>query len=288
MIDTVPQTGYETGYASVNGLKMYYEVHGAGGVPLVLLHGSLGSLDMFRGLLPTFAETRQVIAMDQQAHGRTADIDRPLRYEQMADDTAALLRQLGIERADLFGYSMGGGIAMQLALRYPELVRKLVANASYGDNAIYPEVMAGLETYFTPEVFAGSPMEAEYTRIAPNPGNFPALVIKVKQLTREAKGLPPEAVRAIAAPIMVIIGDSDIVRPENAVELFRLRSGGVPGDFVGRPAAQLAVLPGTTHIELIQRIEWLQSMILGFLDGPTPTAIPAAGGMARSQANKSS
>ena len=190
MIDTMIDAAPQTGYAQVNGLKMYYEIHGHGVghapglVPLVLLHGSMGSLDMFRGLMPGFAKTRQVIAIDQQAHGRTADVDRPLSYEQMADDTAALLRHLGIaprgHQADFFGFSMGGGIALQLAIRYPDLVRKLVVNASYGDDAIYPEVMASLETYFTPQAFAGSPMEAEYKRVAPNPDDFPALVLKVR------------------------------------------------------------------------------------------------------------
>ena len=188
----------------------------------------------------------------------------------MADDTAALLRQLCIDRADIFGFSMGGGIALQLAIRYPNLVRKLVVNASYGNDAIYPEVMAGLETYFTPEAFAGSPMEAEYKRVAPNPDDWPALVLKVQRLTRDAEGLPAEAMRAIAAPTMIVIGDSDIVRPENAVALFRLRGGGVPGDFAGLPPAQLAVLPGTTHIGLVRRTEWLRSMLLGFLDAPAP------------------
>jgi pimeloyl-ACP methyl ester carboxylesterase len=266
MIDTAPQTGY----APINGLNMYYEVHGAGGMPLVLLHGSMGSLEMFRELMPAFARTRMVIAVDQQAHGRTADIDRPLTYEQMAADTATFLRRLGIERADLFGFSMGGAIALQLAVSYPDLVRKLVVNASYGDDAIYPEVMGSLWTYFTPEMFAGSPMEAEYRRVAPDPDNFPALVLKVQQLTSEAKGLPAEAIRAIAAPTMIVVGDSDIVRPENAIALFRLRGGGVPGDFAPRPASQLAILPGTTHIELIQRTEWLHSMVQAFLDAPMP------------------
>jgi pimeloyl-ACP methyl ester carboxylesterase len=266
LIDTTPQTGY----APVNGLNMYYEIHGSGGVPLVLLHGSMGSLEMFRGIMPALAQTRKVIAVDQQAHGRTADIDRPLDYVQMAGDTAAFLRQFGIDRADVFGFSMGGAIGLQLAFRYPEIVRKLVVNASYGDDAIYPEVMVSLGTYFTPEAFAGSPMEAEYRRVAPNPGDFPALVTRVQNLTRDAVGLPAEAIRAIAAPTMIVMGDSDIVRPENAVALFRLRGGGVPGDFAPRPPAQLAILPGTSHIELIQRTEWLQSMILAFLDAPLP------------------
>jgi pimeloyl-ACP methyl ester carboxylesterase len=266
----IANTSPRTGYASVNGLTMYYEIHGAGGVPLLLLHGSLGSLDMFRALLPALTKGRQVIVVDQQAHGRTADVDRPLRYEQMADDAAAFLRSLDVDRADVFGFSMGAGVAWQLAIRHPELVRKLVGGATYTNEGIYPEVLAGLETTFTPEAFAGSPIEAAYTQIAPNPDDWPTLVAKVQDLTRSFTGWSIETIRAIAAPTMIIIGDADIIRPEHAVELFRLRGGGVPGDFVDLPPAQLAILPGTTHITLIERTEWLRSMIPVFLDVPIP------------------
>jgi pimeloyl-ACP methyl ester carboxylesterase len=138
MANTTPQTGY----APVHSLNMYYEIHGAGR-PLVLLHGAMGTIGMFVELLPSLAKTHQVIAIEQQAHGRTADIDRPLRYEQMADDTAAALRHLNIDNADVFGYSLGGGIALQLAIRHPDLVRKLVvASATYNNDGLYPEVLA--------------------------------------------------------------------------------------------------------------------------------------------------
>jgi len=280
MTITMIGTTARTGYAPINDLKMYYEIHGLdhspdqGGslLPLVLLHGSMSSLDMFRGLLPALAQNRQVVLMDQQGHGRTADIDRPLRYEQMAEDTAALLRYLSIERADLCGFSMGSATAAHLAMRHPDLVRKLVllGGLSLDNRGIHPEVMAGLTTYFTPEAFAGSPMKAEYRRIAPNPEAFPALVRKVKALMLEAEDITAEAVRAIAAPTLIILGDSDILRPEAAVELFRLRGGGVPGDFAPLPPSQLAVLPGTTHIGLIGRTEWLRSMITAFLEAPMP------------------
>jgi pimeloyl-ACP methyl ester carboxylesterase len=260
----------QTGYAPVNGLNIYYEIHGAGR-PLVLLHGAMGTIDMFGELLPALAKTHRVIAIEQQAHGRTADIDRPLRYEQMAEDTAALLRHLNIDNADVFGYSLGGAVAWQLAIRHPEVVRKLVVgSATYNNDGLYPEVLAGLETTFTPEAFAGSPIEAAYARVAPNPDDFPTLVAKVQQLTREFAGWPPEAVRAIAAPTLVIIGDSDIIRPEGAAELFRLRGGGVPGDLAGLPPSQFAVLPGTTHMTLVQRADLLLAIIPAFLDAPMP------------------
>ncbi len=226
---------------------------------------------MFGKLLPALAKTRKVIAVEQQAHGRTADIDRPMRYEQMADDTAAFLEQRKIANADIFGFSLGGGIALQLAIRHPALVRKLViAGATYNNEGIYPEVLAGLKTTFSPEAFAGSPMEAGYAKVAPNPSDFPNLVNKVQQLTSGVESWSPEIIRAITAPALIIIGDSDIIRPEGAVELFRLLGGGVPGDFAGLPRSQLAVLPGTTHIRLLERVDWLLPMITEFLDASMP------------------
>ncbi len=172
MTDTA-STLVQSGYAPVNGLKMYYEIHGDGGVPLLLLHGSMGSLEMFQALLPALTRGRQVIAVDQQAHGRTADIDRPLRYEQLADDAAAFLRYLDVDRADVFGFSMGAAAGWQLAIRHPELVRKLVGAISYTNDGIYPQVLAGLSTTFTPQAFAGSPDRGGLPHHRPEPGRFP-------------------------------------------------------------------------------------------------------------------
>jgi pimeloyl-ACP methyl ester carboxylesterase len=263
--------GERTGYASVNGLDMYYEIHGAG-PPLVLLHGALMTIDGFGQVLPALAENRQVIAVEQQAHGRTADIDRPFSYEQMADDTALLLQQLGIEQADVFGYSMGGAVALQIAMDHPQLVRKLVVGAAaYSNDGVYPEVLEGIEK-LKPEDFAGSSWQESYARVAPNPEDWPALLAKVQQLDKEFQGWSPEAIASIEAPALVIVGDSDIVRPEHAVEMFRLLGGGVPGDLGGLPRSQLAVLPGTTHVTLVDRADWLASMIAGFLDAPMPKA----------------
>src|SRR3989441_194025 len=259
-------------YASVNGLEMYYEIHGTG-EPLVLLHGALSAIGTsFGKLLPAFAGTRQVIAVEQQAHGRTADIDRPLTVEQMADDTAALLQHIGIENADIFGYSMGAGITLQIAIRHPDLVRKLVVAAvTYNSDGFHPGLLAGMET-LKPEDLAGSPWQEEYARTAPNPEDWPTLVAKVKQLDREFQDWPAEAIQSIKAPTLVIIGDSDIVRPEHAVEMFRLLGGGVPGDIAGLPNSQLAVLPGTTHVTLVERADLLLAMITAFLDAPMPQA----------------
>ncbi|MEA2514663.1 MAG: hypothetical protein QOF33_2862 [Thermomicrobiales bacterium] len=263
MANAAPQTGY----APVNGLNMYYEIHGTGR-PLVLLHGAFMTIDGFGTILSGLAETRQVIAVEQQAHGHTGDIDRPLTYEQMADDTAALLRHLGIEQADVVGYSMGGGIALQVAIRHRDLVRKLVvASATFNSSGMYPEAFVAIES-ITPGLFAGSPWLEAYHRVAPNPDDFSTLVAKVKRLDLELQDWPPEDIRAIAAPAFVIIGDSDGTRPEHAVEMFRLLGGGVMGDLAGLPRSQLAVLPATTHVGLIDRADWLLSMIPAFLDAP--------------------
>jgi pimeloyl-ACP methyl ester carboxylesterase len=260
-----------TGYASVNGLEMYYETHGTG-PPLVLLHGALMTIENFGEVLPSLAESRQVIVIEQQAHGRTADIDRPFSYAQMADDTAALLEQLGIEQADIFGYSMGGGIALDLALRHPDLVRKLVVAAAASSNdGIYPEVLEGIEK-LKPEDLAGSPWQEAYAEVAPNPEDWPALLGKVQQMDKEFEGWSPETISSIEAPALIVVGDADIVRPEHAVEMFELLGGGVPGDLAGLPRAQLAVLPGTTHVTLVDRADWLASMIVEFLDAPMPKA----------------
>jgi pimeloyl-ACP methyl ester carboxylesterase len=262
------------GYAAVNGLEMYYEIHGTGR-PLVLLHGAYMTIDTFGEVLLLLAEGRQVIAVELQAHGRTADIDRPLRYEFMADDIAALLRHLGIEQADIFGYSIGGAVALQVAIRHPEVVRKLVVtSASNTSDGMHPELLESLPS-ITPEAFAGSPIEEEYLRTAPNPDDFPTLVAKLKQLDLEPFAWPPEDIRGIAAPTLLIVGDSDAVRLEPTVELFRLLGGGVMGDLAGLPKSQLAVLPGTSHFippgsGVLDRAAWLVPMIGEFLDAPMP------------------
>ena len=182
----------QTGYAEVNGLNMYYEIHGSGGQPLVLLHGAYGVIGMFGSLLTDLAETRRVIVTELQGHGRTADIDRPIRYEPMADDVAALLQYLGIEQADIFGYSMGAGVAVQVAIRHSKLVRKLVAaSVTYKREGMYPEVLAGIEQ-ITSEVFIGSPMETEYQRLAPRPQDFPTLVTKLVDLDTQVQDWPAD------------------------------------------------------------------------------------------------
>jgi pimeloyl-ACP methyl ester carboxylesterase len=271
-------------YAEVNGLRMYYEVHGEG-LPLVLLHGAYMTVDAMGSILPGLAETRRVIVPEMQGHGRTADIDRPITYEGMSDDVAALLGHLGIEEADVFGYSMGGGVALQLAIRHPGSLRKLVvASASYTSDGMQPELHEMVPT-ITPETFAGSPMEAAYQELAPNPEDFPTLVEKLKRLDMTPFAWSAENVRGIEAPTMIVVGDADVVRLEHAVEMFRLLGGGAMGDLAGFSKSQLVVLPGTAHFippgsGVLDRAEWLLAMVPPFLDAPAPEAEPSAGGEA--------
>jgi pimeloyl-ACP methyl ester carboxylesterase len=261
-------------YAEVNGLNIYYEIHGTG-QPLVLLHGAYMTIDLMGEIVPVLAESRQLIAVELQGHGHTADIDRPLSYELMADDIAALIEHLAFEKADLFGYSMGGGVALQVAIRHPEVVRKLVVtSSSYTSEGMHPELLEMIPT-LTPEAFAGSPIEEAYLRSAPNPDDFPTLVAKLKRLDMEPFAWPAEDIGGIAAPTLLIVGDSDAIRLEHAVELFRLLGGGAMGDLAGLPKSQLAVLPGTTHFVpagsgVLERADWLLSMIQLFLDAPVP------------------
>jgi pimeloyl-ACP methyl ester carboxylesterase len=272
--EAMGSTAARTGYAPVGELSMYYEIHGEGR-PLVLLHGAYMTIDTTGPLLPGLAATRQVIAVEQQGHGHTADVDRPITYEQMADDTAGLIRHLGIESADVAGYSMGGVVALQLAIRHPALVRKLVlASAGFSSDSMHAEALEMFPS-ITPELFAGSPIEEAYLRTAPNPDDFPKLVEKLTALDTTSFTLPEEAVRSIPAPTLIVLGDSDGIRLEHAVELFGLRGGGVMGDLSGLPASQLAVLPGTSHFVppgngLLDRADWLLAMIPPFLDAPLP------------------
>ena len=268
----IANTTPRSGYAPVNGLEMYYEIHGSG-EPLVLLHGAFGAIELWGPILTGLAEKHLVIAVELQGHGHTADIDRPFGYEQMADDVAALMDHLVIEQADIVGYSMGADTALQVAVRHPERVRKLVPiSGKYRYDGEYPELLAGIQM-MTPDVFVGTPYEGAYQRGAPNPEDFPVLVEKLKLLFGEEYAWPEEDMRSIAAPTLLIIGDSDTVRPEHAVELFRLLGGGVPGDITGLPTSRLAILPGITHGTIVfEGSDQLLAMIESFLAAPMPEA----------------
>src|SRR5262245_32963164 len=195
-------------YAVVNGLRMYYETEG-NGRPLVLVHGAFSNIDIdFGKLRPRLAKSRRVIAVELQGHGRTADIDRPLGYEQMADDVAELLTQLHADSADFLGYSMGGGVALQVAVRHPERVRKVVwfGGAAYDPSGFYPDLLETEKT-MTPDMLAGTPWQKAYAQMAPNPADWAKLVDRIKTLDLNWKGFPPADLKAIKAPVLIINGD---------------------------------------------------------------------------------
>ena len=251
----------ETGsYAAVNGLKMYYQVQGTGR-PLVLLHGGVCTIEGCMGpVRSALAAGRRTIAMEQQGHGRTADIDRPLSYDQMTEDTAALLKQLKIENADVVGYSLGGAIALRLALRHPALVRKAVVfGTGYSAAGFPPGFLEGFKTMKATDIPAA--FREAYEKVAPDPKRWPALVEKIKGLAANAKDLAPENLKAIKAPVLVLTADADIVRTEHAVEMFRLL-----------PNGKLGVLPVSDHFAFVQRADWVAAMIKAFLDAPMPEA----------------
>jgi len=249
-------------YAPVNGLRMYYEIHGVGNgrqPPLVLLHGGGSTIGTsFGRVLPAFAKARQVIAFEQQGHGHTADVDRPFSFEQSAEDTAALLKYLHVDRADFFGYSNGGNIALLMGIRHPEMVRKLIVeSAMFKRDGLVPGFWDSMRQA-TLQSMPGELREA-YLKEAPHPEALPAFHDKCRDRMLEFKDWRPEDIQSIGAPTLVMIGDADIIRPEHAVEMFRLL-----------PHGQLAVLPGTDHMTIVKRADWQVSMIESFLDAPMP------------------
>lgn len=256
----------DTGYADVNGLKMYYEVYGTG-KPIVLLHGSFMTIPLnWSHIIPLLAKDRKVIVAEMQGHGRTKDISREISYEGMADDVSGLLKHLQIDSADILGYSMGGGIAFQVAVRHPEQVRRLVVfSGAYAHDGWWPDVEASFAT-ITPDMFKGTPIEKQYDSLGNDPAHFPEFVKKVISIDLKPYDWS-KAVKSIKAPIFMAIGDADGIRFEHALELFRAKGGGKMGDLHGLPKSRLAILPGTTHIGMItQGTEWLIPMITDFLD----------------------
>jgi pimeloyl-ACP methyl ester carboxylesterase len=242
-------------YADVNGVRLWYEIHGSGR-PLVLLHGGYGAVEMFAGILPALAEHRQVIAVDLQGHGRTADVDRPLRYESMADDIAALIRQLGLPGAEVMGYSLGGGVALRTAIQHPELVSRLVlVSTPCKRHGWYPEVLAAMaqQDEHVGEEMRGTPPHELYVRVAPRVEDWPQLWAKTGELLRRDYDWSPE-VAALTMPTMLVFADADSVPVTHMAEFFGLLGGGhrdAGWDGSDRPSARLAVLPGLTHYDIV-------------------------------------
>ena len=267
--------GLKTGYAPVNGLNLYYEIHGTG-KPLILLHGGLGATEMFDEVMPALSKDRQVIAVDLQAHGRTGDIDRPLSYDAMADDIAALIKNLGIEKADVMGYSVGGGVALRTAVRHPEVVRKLVlVSTAFRRDGWYPEVLAGMARMGAgaAESMKQTPMYQLYARVAPKPADWPVLLTKLGEMLRKDYDWSND-VATIKVPTLLVFGDADAVRTAHAVQLFEFLGGGKKDggwDGSGMSNARLAILPGLTHYSIFSSPA-LPASVTPFLDAPMPGA----------------
>lgn len=263
----------QTGYASVNGLEMYYEIHGSGGTPLLLLHGGLFDIEQqFGEVLPALAENRQVIATDFQGHGRTNDIDRPLGTVDLASDVRGLLEHLGVDKVDVFGFSVGGAVALYLTIRNPELIRKaIISSVSFqpdGDRAENAEAVGEMKV----EMIAGTPMEAAYLAKSPHPDleHLQTLLTKLGGYDRGTAGWSDDDIRGIEAPTLITVGDCDAVKLEHAVRFLQLRGGDVNGDFVGVPSSQLAVFPGSTHFTGMARTNLVSDVVVTFLDAPMP------------------
>ena len=257
-------TAPKTGYAPVNGLRMYYEIHGSG-EPLILLHGGVVGIVMFGPNVAELAKNRKVIALELQGHGRTADIDRPLSYEGMADDVAGLMKYLGIEKADVMGYSLGGGVALQTAFRHPESVRKLViVSAAFKRDGWYPEVLAAMSQMGagSAEMMKQSPLNQVYPKV-----NWAVLFTKLGALLKQDYDWSKQ-VAALKQQTMLVFADADAVRLAHIVEFYGLLGGGQKDaglDGSGRPADELAILPGVTHYN-ISTSPVLPTVVAPFLD----------------------
>lgn len=260
-----------TGYAPVNGLKMYYEIQGSG-EPVVLLHGAFMAItDDWRVWVNELAKTRKVIAVEMQGHGRTADIKRDITYENLSDDVTALLDYLQIGRADIVGYSLGAGTAMMTAIRHPENVRRVVSiSAVLRRDGWVKEGVDALAS-LTAEVFKGSPMEAEYKKLSPTPNEFPEFVKHIAAMASKPYDFGADKLKATKAPFFFIHGDADGVRIDQIAEMYRLKGGGnTHGDMQPRSESRLAIVPNTTHVTLMDRKETIIPMINDFLDAKPP------------------
>jgi pimeloyl-ACP methyl ester carboxylesterase len=260
-------------YADVDGLSLYYEEHGSG-EPLVLLHGGIGASEMFAAILDELAEARRVIAVDLPGHGHTRDVDRPLRAELLADDVAALIEHLGLERADVMGYSLGGMVALRTAIQHPARVRRLVlVSTAFRRDGSFPEVLAAMDAMGPElaEMIKQAPVYEHYARVAPRPEDWTAHVAKTAELVKLDYDWSAE-VAALTAPTMLVYADADSVRPDHIVEFYGLLGGGrrdAGVDGSGRPPGRLAILPGATHYDVVAS-PLLAASVVPFLDAPGP------------------
>lgn len=263
-----------SGYAPVNGLKMYYEIHGSGD-PVVLLHGSFMTIsNNWPHWIGKLSKTRQVIAVEMQGHGRTADIDRDFSFENFADDIGALLDHLKIKQADLIGYSMGGGVAMQVVIRHPEKVRKVVSISAVLRHDGWVKEAMDAYPRITADMFKGSPIETEYKKLSPTPDKFKEFVVRAISMDLKLYDFGADKLKATKAPFFFVHGDADGVRLDHIAEMFRLKGGEIMGDMRPRSASRLAVLPNTTHVTLMDKADTIIPMVNEFLDANTRGLAP--------------
>ena len=250
---------------AVNGMQMYYEVSGEG-APIVVLHGAYMDIPTMGAIIPKLAETHRVYALELQGHGRTTDIDRPITYDNLADDVAAFMEAVGLEKADIFGYSMGGQAGLRLAIRHPAKVNRLVAaSVSYDLRGWQPEFTA-----FIPQMTVEGMLQMPFFKEqADRKPGFRNLIAKLIQLEKEPMAWEAE-VRQLKMPVLVIAGDADVSTLEHNVALFKLLGGGVMGD-MGKPlpASRLAIMPATSHPAVITQVNLLHGFIEPFLKGET-------------------
>ena len=254
------------GYAPVNGLKMYYEIHSKGD-PVVLLHGSFMTItNNWTDMIAQLSKSRQVIAVEMQGHGRTADINRDFSYDNLAADIAALLDYLKIKQADVLGYSMGGGVAMQVAIRHPEKVRKVISISAVFRHDGWVKEAVEMFPQLESGMFKGSPIETEYKKLSPTPDKFDTFVKRVIQMDIKPYDFGAGKLKATKAPMLFIHGDADGVRLDHISEMFRLKGDEIFGDLRPRSESRLAILPNTTHVTLMDKTDVIVPMVNDFLD----------------------